>query len=271
MTEKKYLTRVGKTRIESEDGRHNLDASHVLVSTRRLLYELRRCRHTATFFVVGEIYDWYQSLIKEIREAGHEVAYHCHTHTPLDTEASLRQELHKSREFIAAFRPKGFRAPRATITSNCLAELAKQGFLYDSSSYGPFSSSARMEGILEVPISTYSLREVKLTLPRPLSTNLLFNLEIPFGSGYFISLLSQLNPSLMSYFIEKSNRKGQPSVLCLHPWQLFRNQEESLLEMGFARLLLFPYGISCDKAFEHLVRRYKFCSMLELLENLDLT
>lgn len=243
----------------------------MLLSTRGILQLLRRHGHTATFFVVGEVNDWYPTLIQEIREQGHEVAYHSHMHQPFTGVDSLKREVERSKDFIECFRPRGFRAPRARITPECLAELSRQGFVYDSSSYGPFSMCQRIEGVLEIPISTYGLcKDRPLILPRPLSFYLLSGFEIPFGSGYFISLLSLVSPSLIGRLIEKSNQRGYPSVLCLHPWQLVEKPASSIHRKNLKRLGLFPYDISCYRAFEHLVKNYKFISISELIDDMQM-
>lgn len=244
-----------------------MDGGSVLLSTRGILQLLRKHGHTATFFVVGEVNDWYPTLIQEIREQGHEVAYHSHTHQPFTNVDSLRKEIERSKDFIECFRPRGFRAPRASITRECLVELGRRGFLYDSSSYGPFNMCRKVESIIEIPISTYNLRRSStLALPRPLGLSLLRNLEIPFGSGYFVSLFSQVNPAIVSYFIERSNERKLPSVLCLHPWQMSRC-EYPLSRSGLSRLGMLPYDVSSYKALEHLVERHEFCSVSELLED----
>ena len=271
MTEKEHLSEKCKNCVETEDDRRTLDGGSVLLSTRRILQLLKRHAHTATFFVVGEVNDWYPTLIREVREQGHEVAYHSHTHQPFTNVDSLRKEIERSKNFIECFRPRGFRAPRTRITVECLAELSRQGFVYDSSSYGPFSMCQMIEGVLEIPISTYSLCENRqLILPRPLSLHLLSGFEIPFGSGYFISLLSLVSPSLIGRLIEKSNQRGHPSVLCLHPWQLLEKPVSSIHRKNLARLGLFPYDVSCYRAFEHLLKKYKFLPMSELIDDVQM-
>lgn len=269
VTEKRRLSTTGRSCVETEKDRRLLDAGYVLPYTERILGLLRKHGHSATFFVVGEVSDWYPDLIGEIREEGHEVAYHSHTHIPLRSVRSLEEELEKSRRFIETFKPRGFRAPRARMTRECLAELARWGFVYDSSSYGSFTALRRIERVIEVPISTYSFRNVTATtLPRPLSFSLLRNLEIPFGSGYFISLISLVSPNLVSRFIEKSNQKGCPSILCLHPWQLSSKRASSISRTHISQLALVPYDLSCYRAFEHLVRNHDFCSVFELIEDM---
>jgi len=267
VTERRHLSEAGRRSVEDEEHRRTMDNGSVASSTRKMLEVLREYKCTVTFFVVGEVYNWYPDLVHELNELGHEVAYHSHTHAPFKAVDFLRRELQESRKLIEAFGPRGFRAPRATITRDCLGELARSGFVYDSSSYGPFDTSARMSGIIEVPISTYGICLRKpLTLPRPLSLALLRDLEIPFGSGYFISLFSSVNPTLVSYFVRKSNERGTPAVLSLHPWQLYRKETGASPSRGFARLGMLPYDRSCDQAFEHLLRSHSFCPMYELIE-----
>ncbi|MFH0848211.1 MAG: polysaccharide deacetylase family protein [archaeon] len=269
VTEKRHLSTVERSQIETEENRRLLDGGRILLHTERILHLLKKYECSATFFVVGEVSEWYPALIDEIREEGHEVAYHSHTHTPLKSVHFLEEELEKSRSFIKKFRPRGFRAPQARITQECLAHLAKRGFVYDSSSYGSFTTLGMIEGVIEVPISTYSLhKDAAATVPRPLSLSLLHNLEIPFGSGYFISLISLATPRLVSRLIEKSNQKGCPSILCLHPWQLSNNIAGSISGASLSHLALIPYDVSCSRAFEYLVRNHNFFSIFELIEDM---
>ncbi len=272
MTERKHLSREIRDHILSEDGRRAIDGGALPHHTRNILAILSRYGHTATFFVVGELHSWYPALIQEIAEKGHEVAYHSHTHHPLQTVDSLRIDIQRSEAFIRSYRPKGFRAPRARMSREFLTELSRQGFVYDSSSYGPLATSQKIDGIIEIPISTHSFlgKKPSLTLPRHMSLDLLLKLEIPFGSGYFISLMSAISPNLIGYFIEKSNSKGWSSVLCIHPWQLSKETRGWFSSMNLARLGYLPYDVSCYRAFEYLVKNHRFFSMSELIEDMGI-
>jgi peptidoglycan/xylan/chitin deacetylase (PgdA/CDA1 family) len=271
VTERRYLSETAGRGIVVEDNRRNIDAGYTLLSTRRILQSLAEHEQRITFFVVGEIYDWHPGLIEEIREMGHEVAYHTHTHTPLRSSALLKEEIWKSKRLLEEFKPRGFRAPRATITREYLGELSKHGFVYDSSSYAPFNAHEKIDGIVEVPISTYRLRQGKsLTLPRQLSHTLVGGLEVPFGSGYFISLFSFVRADLVSYFIRKSNARGNPSILCLHPWQLHRNAADSVQRRLLGRLETLPYDLCCSRSFRHLLVNHRFCPMYELIEEMKI-
>ncbi len=271
LMESKYLSKEINDSLHTEDERRAFDAGALPQHTRKILAILAKYGHTVTFFVVGELHSWYPTLLREIVEQGHEVAFHSHTHGPLETIDSLRKEIDRSKVFIQSYRPKGFRAPQARMPHECLGELSRQGFLYDSSSYGPFEMSGKIDGIIEIPISTYSFlgKKSPLMLPRHMSLDLALSLEIPFGSGYFISLMSSLSPKLIGYFIDKTNRKGCPSVLCIHPWQLFQKTGGPISLRNFGRLGFLPYDVSCYRAFEYLVKNYHFFSISELIEDLS--
>lgn len=271
LTERNHLPEKQRKEVATEKGRKRLDGEDILTWTTEVLHLLKELGQRATFFVVGEVHDWYPELIREIKESGHEIAYHSHTHTEIRSLALLREEIQKSRSFLEAFKPIGFRAPRATVTERCLNELAHCGFTYDSSSYGPPGQYEVIEGITEIPISTYSLRrQSRITLPRPLSLRLLTGLEIPFGSGYFISLFSLLDKSVTSRFVSKCSGHGGSAVLCLHPWQLFPRRMDSFLGSKLSRLGFFPYDLCCFRTFEHLLQNHKFYTMSELIEDLGM-
>jgi len=271
MTEMTYLPQGRRTEVESGEGRKLLDGGSTPVWARGILRLLKGRDHRATFFVVGEVHDWYPELIGEIRESGHEIAYHSHTHAPIRNLGLLREEIQKSKRFLDDFRPLGFRAPRAFITERCLSELVKCGFAYDSSSYGPAGKYVRIGGIAEIPISTYTLKPwSRLALPRPLSPRLLASLEVPFGSGYFISLFSLLDRNITSHFIRKCNGNGASAVLCLHPWQLFPRKIKCLSRSALSRLGFSPYDLCCFRAFEHLLENHRFYTISEFIEDLGI-
>jgi len=271
LTERNYLPERQRRQVLTEKGRKHLDGESTITWATEILRLLKERDQRATFFVVGEVHDWYPELVREISESGHEIAYHSHTHAEIRNPELLRDEIQKSRRFLDSYRPLGFRAPRAIMPERCLNELAQCGFTYDSSSYGPPGQYRVIGGITEIPISTYSLkRQSRLALPRPLSLRLLTGLEIPFGSGYFISLFSLLDKSLTSRFVSKCSGHGASAVLCLHPWQLFRRRIESFSGSALSRLGFLPYDFCCFRAFEHLLQNHRFCTVSELIEDLGI-
>jgi len=81
-----------------------------------LLELLGRHRAPATFFVVGERAAAHPELVAAIRDAGHEIGNHSHTHDPwlmLRSVARLRADVARCQETLAAhgLRPRAFRPP----------------------------------------------------------------------------------------------------------------------------------------------------------------
>jgi peptidoglycan/xylan/chitin deacetylase (PgdA/CDA1 family) len=109
-----------------------------LVGVPRILAILERHSVTATFFVPGFTAERYPRMVREIVEAGHEVAHHGYLHEPLEgidaeTEASYLDRGIEALERVAGVRPIGYRAPMWEPTWNTARLLAERGFLYDSS------------------------------------------------------------------------------------------------------------------------------------------
>ena len=109
-----------------------------LVGVPRILSILQRHAVTATFFVPGFTAQRYPRVIRDIVEAGHEVAHHGYLHEPLagvdaETEAGSLDRGLETLERVAGVRPVGYRAPMWEPTWNTPRLLAERGFLYDSS------------------------------------------------------------------------------------------------------------------------------------------
>jgi len=109
-----------------------------LVGVPRILSILQRHGVTATFFVPGFTAERYPRVIRDIVEAGHEVAHHGYLHEPLagvdaETEAGYLDRGLETLERVAGVRPVGYRAPMWEPTWSTPRLLAERGFLYDSS------------------------------------------------------------------------------------------------------------------------------------------
>ena len=244
--------------------RRILDEGYIPHATESILNLLEEKNQKATFFVVAELYDWYPEVIERIAERKHEIAYHTHSHPTLTDSKILEEELEKSRSFIERFNPVGFRAPYVFITRDSVTCLKKRGFKYFSSTYDDYSIN-KIEGLDEMPISALSFRkenEDKKKLPKNLTLKMLSS-KIPFGSGLFISLLG----SKTSYFINHLNRKKEPAVLFIHPWQLYR--PERIEQFSFKMKVLFrsplslPYTRRILNSMEKLLDRHEFLSFKE--------
>jgi peptidoglycan/xylan/chitin deacetylase (PgdA/CDA1 family) len=222
----------------------------------------------ATFFVLGEVYEWYPKLIESISKGGHEIAFHTQTHCKISDRDTLIRELKWGEEFIKKFKIKGFRAPQMLISQDLMKLLLTKGFVYDSSLYSSLGKPFRINGLLEVPVSTYaSVKKCdKITLPRTM-LDAAKNFELPFGSGYFISLLSthSLN-KLISLF----NKKGKSAVLFIHPWQLAEKLPKLPTRFG-EDILKLPYRIRISREkLESLLATHDFTTIRDMTKELNL-
>ena len=249
----------------SSSEKKKLDSGYVPEATGRVLDLLDRNKQKATFFVIGEIYDWYPKTIRSIAERGHEIAYHTYSHAQIEDKKTLHDELEKSKRFIEEMRPIGFRAPYVYFKRDLMKHLKEYGFKYSSSTYGDYKVS-NYGGIDEIPVSTAPFKRgilPKNGSPRHLTFKLLSR-EIPFGSGLFMPILR----SRTSKFIEKTNKEDKPAVLFIHLWQACIPKEISnlpfRLKVLLANPLCFPYTWNIQKPLELLLSRHSFTSFKEM-------
>jgi polysaccharide deacetylase family protein (PEP-CTERM system associated) len=194
-------------------------------TTRDLLRLLAAADCKATFFILGEVAVKYPKLVRDIHEAGHEIASHGWNHEPVHrlTPATFRDDLTKSKHALeqAAGAPvSGYRAPTFSVmrqTAWAIDVLQECGYRYDSSvfpvvhdRYGvpdapvvPFRCVGPHggKGILEFP---------PLTIRGPFT-------NLPVGGGGYFRLLPL---GLLKTGIWM-NRQRSPSVAMLyfHPWE----------------------------------------------------
>lgn len=249
--------------LESFAETREQDAGFMAESIDKLLGLFDRYNFKTTFFVVGEIYDWYPEAIEKIATAGHEIGWHAHIHKIIHSPAQLAKELQSSRSFLEKFSPRIFRAPAMKLPRSCLSLLVEAGFKVDSSVYAPWSLAAEVEGIFEAPVSSLPWwgRVVPLTFPRKMTPKLLWR-EIPFGSSYFMGILGKK----ISLLIKKLNEEGKPAILFVHPWQLYDCPTPPPLEPNiFSTLLMLPYRRKIPSVVEFLLKNFEFAPLSEVV------
>src|SRR5262249_38272648 len=148
------------------------------------------------FFVLGWVAEREPKLIREIADAGHEIACHSYAHRrvlSLSPE-EFREDLRRARGVIedaAGRRGIGYRAPTFSIIRRslwALEVLAEEGFSYDSSVY-PIRHD--LYGYPDFPRFT---QRVKLPsgseiLEVPLSTVRIAGMNWPAAGGGYLRLL----------------------------------------------------------------------------------
>jgi peptidoglycan/xylan/chitin deacetylase (PgdA/CDA1 family) len=186
----------------------------------RLLELLAAAGRQATFFVLGEVAERLPRRIRQLAEAGHEVASHGHLHLracnrPL---AEFRADIRRSKAFledILGDRVVGFRAPEWSLRSYRkphLAEVVEAGFLYDSS-LAPYSlSGTRKNPLYCSRIAGFAAGDI-LEFP-PLTFGGV--LRIPAGSwtGRLVE------PERLLRAAARHHARGGLPVAVAHPWEI---------------------------------------------------
>ena len=240
------------------------DDGYICDATIDILKILKKHNVTTTFFIIGEIFDWYPWLINEIKDMNHEIGFHTHTHRILQNKKILLEELKLGKKFIDEFDIIGFRAPEMFMKKEYCKILKDWGFTYDSSIYSEFKIFEPVDGFIELPVSTYPILRSKtpIEFPRILTPSLMIR-EIPFGSGYFIGFLG-LN---IQWFIRRLNKNKKPAIIFIHPWQIKEppriknNIKGNLLN----RFKMIPYNINRRDTFNFLCENYQFIPIKRLI------
>jgi polysaccharide deacetylase family protein (PEP-CTERM system associated) len=215
-------------------------AGRVEINTRRLLDLFAKRSLRGTFFVLGCVARDHPSLVREIAAAGHEVA--CHG---FDHELVYEQGEERFRTAVADARARlqdasgqpvlGFRAPSWSVTRRSLWALdvvAETGFRYDASLF-PFENY--MYGLKEAPpapawIRTPGGREI---FEIPASAFRLGGFRVPHGGGFYLRMLPLW---LERFAMRQHRRRGEPSVLYVHPREL-DDVEIAMPLSGFERFV----------------------------------
>ncbi|RLE54121.1 MAG: polysaccharide deacetylase [Candidatus Methanomethylicota archaeon] len=118
-----------------------------------------------TFFTPSWVVEKYSSQVKEIVEAGCEVAAHGYLHEKLSKlnhyeEASIFEKTERIFSNILGFKPLGFRAPYWNMSKRTLKFLSNHEYLYDSSlmnSPKPYILSLSEDSgmLVELPVNWY--------------------------------------------------------------------------------------------------------------------
>lgn len=230
--------------------------SRVENSTSCILSLLEKYHVKATFFVVGWVAEKHPDLVKEIRQAGHEIGCHSYAHRKVYdfTPDQFREDTKRAKDIlenILGERVNGYRAPSYSITNKslwALEILEELGFVYDSSIFPVYHDNY---GIPDAPRFEYNLENSTLK-EYPISTALMLGRKVPIsGGGYF---------RLFPYWFTRmglrsiNEKETQPFMFYLHPWEVDPGQPR------FANASLFS-------KFRHYNNLDKTQSRLEQLLN----
>ena len=184
--------------------------------TRCLLDFLGERNLRATVFVLGRLAREEPSLIREIAQRGHEVAYHSAEHVHL-TKESPQNFVRQSRDDLAFISDltgsavRGYRAPAFSLTSNTLwaiDAIKELGFEY-SSSVMPIKNP--INGYPGAPQVAFHWPNGLLEIPATVTK--FGPIEFPFLGGIY---LRYLPTPLIKYFLKRHPKNSQKWLYC-HP------------------------------------------------------
>ncbi len=197
-------------------------------ATRRLLELLAKHKSHGTFFIVGQIAKSQPRLVRDIHEAGHEIASHSWSHQRVHrfTPAAFAEDLRRSKDALeqaAGVEVVGFRAPTFSIdreTGWAIDVLADAGFIYDSSIFPVRHDRYGIPDAPRSPFIAVGTRQRLIELPPTTLRYCRFNLPVA-GGGYF-----RLFPLWLMEAGVRQVHKLHPSaaMLYFHPWEFDPDQ-----------------------------------------------
>ncbi len=256
--------------FESRVSRKNWDKyeSRVTGSTVRLLDLLDRHRVRGTFFILGWVADRFPGLIKQIHQAGHELASHGYWHQLVYnlTQEEFAEDIRKSQDAIGAatgVTVTAYRAPSFSIVERslwALDTLIDQGFTVDSSIF-PISGHDRY-GIPGAKREIHQLQRPNGQITEfPMTAGQVGPVRFPIGGGYFRIFPLTLSRLALASF----EHRRQPAMFYIHPWEVDPDQPR-MEGAGLKSRLRHYTGLGRTLAkLDKLLRRYHFCSMSEVL------
>jgi polysaccharide deacetylase family protein (PEP-CTERM system associated) len=190
-------------------------------NTRLLLELFARRGVRITFFVLGWVAERYPALIRELQQAGHEVACHGMTHELVykQTPENFREETHRSKsilEDLIGVKVRGYRAATYSITSKSLWALdilENLGFDYDSSVFPVHHDLYGIPGASRAPFKVASGRLLEI----PLTTVKVLGRVLPCAGGGYFRLLPY---RFFRWALKRVNGDGASCVFYLHPWEI---------------------------------------------------
>jgi polysaccharide deacetylase family protein (PEP-CTERM system associated) len=199
--------------------------SHVVTQTRGILEILDRHSVAATFFVLGWVAERQPDLVREIQDAGHEIACHSYAHRLVYdlTPAGFREDTRRAVLAISdacGTMPTAYRAPSYSITERslwALEILAEFGFTRDSSIYPVVHDRYGIQNFhrfaQQIPTPSGSIYEIPMATARLSRTRV-----APIAGGGYLRLLPY---AYTAAGLRRLNLEEQQPACCyIHPWEL---------------------------------------------------
>ncbi len=261
--------------FESVVDRDTWDAKQPRVegNTRALMALFDKYDVKATFFTLGWVADRFPQLLRDLRDAGHEIASHGYEHRLVSslTPDEFRADLQRAAASIHAacgVDVKGFRAPSFSITPETLWAfdvLREEGYTFSSS---VFPVRHDRYGIPKFPRAPVRLcdDEDRCLWEFPMTTWRVLSRNLPVAGGGWMRVLP---PAVMRHAIRRANRDGMPAITYLHPWEV--DPEQPRIEAASRKAKLRHYvnlGKMLDR-LESLLTSFRFGTVSQVLAALE--
>ncbi|MDR3182785.1 MAG: DUF3473 domain-containing protein [Planctomycetaceae bacterium] len=192
-------------------------------NTKRLLDITAAANVKATFFILGWIAERFPGLVREIADAGHEVASHGFGHQLVYTltDEQFREDVRSTRKLLQDLSGQpvlGYRAPSFSIVAStpwAHRILVEEGYSYDSSVFPIYHD---LGGNPHAPLDIHRIETSSGTiLEFPPAVIRRFSKNIPTGGGGYFRFFPYWITRRM---LREVNAKGRPFVFYVHPWEV---------------------------------------------------
>ncbi len=240
-------------------------ADRLSVGTERLLALLADADVRATFFVLGRAAESAPALLRQIRDAGHEIGTHGYSHRfvyDLGAE-QFRRELRLSMSIIEDVLGTrcvlGHRAPFFSIvkgTEWAFDIMREEGLQYDSS---VFPVQNYRYGIPDAPRWPYEACPGLVEFPP--STWRVAGQNIPVAGGAYFRIFPY---NLTGSALRRINDSGRPAAFYIHPWEL--DPDHPRLDLPRRVSLTHYWNLERTEArLRRLLHDFPFAPMVEVL------
>ena len=251
-------------------------SDRALHNTQNILDILAKRGTTVTMFVLGKFAQKFPNIVKQIAEAGHEIASHGFGHIEVfhQTPEEFKADIQRSKDILEDLTGQqvlGYRAPDFSILSDniwALEVLAEVGYIYDSSI---FPIKHKQYGISWWPTGPVSvnLPSGSSIIELPLASLTFLGKRWPVAGGGYHRLL----PRFMIYVaIKRYLKQNKPFVAYCHPYE-FDSTELANLDIKISLRTRLHQGLGrrgFQKKFEYLLKSFEVTSALDVVRNCQL-
>jgi polysaccharide deacetylase family protein (PEP-CTERM system associated) len=205
--------------------------------------------------------------VREIRDAGHEIATHGYSHSLIynQTPELFRTEMKRAvgtLEDIAGQKVLGHRAPFFSITRDslwALEVLGELGIRYDSSIFPVMNYRY---GIEDAPRWPYALDAGEQTLMEfPISTWQVMGRNVPIAGGAYFRIYPY---AFTRRAFRAINKEGHPVAFYIHPWEIDPGHPRIALPRRISLTHYFNLQAT-ERRFRRLLGDFAFAPMREVL------